>query len=395
MHDAWGPSRSTRLQTLLERFEGVWDEEWREEDLRFWWTEFEQNKESTLEKRLNSLEFMATYEPAPVQLHGSLRDFVESFLIYWKVRKTQDSDAGHGALQNDLKAVKTLGSWFEIPDGIWPKAPAPPDEDRDLPSPEQVYDLLHTQYEPNASRDPANALIVYLIVWAFGIGARIPSEAYAARVQDVDLEAGTVLIREPKKGDRTRRLYIEPEWLCTGRTRLSLANWLTWRDKMNPTTDALFPRPDGSAWPSKKALNQHLKRRVKEHHGWFNGRLGRHWCATARLIEWDGDYGRAAEWLGHEKQDRVRNVYGRAHRVWKQTYGGDWLERAWQRPRNKDPPESASLVQDQGGREVGPAWPHQAAPLEHATSGRGIRVACCAGALAAPSASGSSEGVAS
>lgn len=353
MLDAWGPSWSTRLQAQLERLEPLWQADWTETDLRIWWTDFQENQESTLEKRLTHLDFMASYEAAPVELHGSLRDLVESFYLYYRVRKTEDPDAGHGALANDLKAIKTLGGWFGIPTEVWPKVPSPPDEERWLPSPEQVYDLLHTQYEPNASRDPANALIVYLLVFDFGIGVRFPSEAYAARVHDVDLDNRTLLIREPKKGDKTRRIYVEPEWLIDGRTRLSMRNWLRWRDKMDPTTDALFPRPDGTAWPSKEALNQHLKRRVKPHFEWFYSYLGRHWCATARLIDWQ-DYGRAADWLGHAKVDRVRNEYGREWRVWRQTHGDDWLERAWQRPRNKRPPETARLVRSQGEGEVGP-----------------------------------------
>jgi integrase len=82
----------------------------------------------------------------------------------------------------------------------------------------------------------AKALDINDLVWFLGgTGARI-SEALAVRWDDVDLGAGTVLIRGTKSASSVRLLVL-PEWLKVR---------LTDRSKVQPTEGLVFPSPGTS-----------------------------------------------------------------------------------------------------------------------------------------------------
>ena len=121
-----------------------------------------------------------------------------------------------------------------------------------------------------------------------------------------------------------------PRWLCCGKNRASLAQYLKWRAKVDVGgTDAFFLMPNGEPFKSKHHLKRWLDLRVKPKFPWFHGYLGRLWCANARLIEWGYDYSRVAEWLGHESVDMTRRTYEHEARLHRRNYGGSWMERAF------------------------------------------------------------------
>lgn len=353
--EAWGPSWHARLKQTLNRIEDLYNPDWNEWELQTWLETHQRLAPATVGKYLRHLRFMAEYRPMPVAVHGSLEELVQTFYGYFRYRETVDDDAGHGSLINDVKTIKTLGAYLGIPEGIWPKAPAAPRRnDRWLPRPEDVWHVLHTQYAPNAARNPENALAVYIAASCFFFGLRGPSELGELRVDDLDLSDGTLVVTEPKKTYSRRTVYIEPTWFVSHPARLSLRNWVEcWRPKLEPQTDQLFPSPDGSEWPSKYQLGKWVKQTLQDHHDWWTFRLCRHWCATARLIEWDYDHHRVAEWLGHEKADRVRNRYARSARVFEKRYGNAWNLRAFQRRCNAETPRSASPMRSPPGENDG------------------------------------------
>lgn len=343
----WEPDQLTRLRATQERLRSSKTPEWQELDLVVYLREYKRRKASTISTRLRQLRFMERHDKMPVRMHGERDEIVNSFWLYVKYREDVEG-VPMSSLVNDHKAIRVLGDFLGIPHNVWPTAPMlPRNEELEIPSPEMVHDLLHADYLPNVKGNYANALLKYLLVFDFGFGIRFPSEPQAAKLQDVDLKRHILTVTEPKKSGRRRRLLIEPEWLCCGKRHASLANWLTWREKCDPKTDALFPRPDGQAFESKEAMSRFIWKHVGPRFDWFNPYLGRHWSVNARLVEWDFDYARVADWHGHESVNMTKNHYAHSARLHERLYGDNWLRRAFEKPRPRTgrPPKMNRSVQ--------------------------------------------------
>lgn len=345
--DAWDPQRMSRLRATLENLRTT-DDDWTWDDFLTYLLRFRRLKPDTIGSTARRLRFMERYPASPVQIHGTRSELVNTFCVYVTYRETVEG-APASTTVNDHKAIRSLGEFLGIPAETWPTAPTPQAEDQDLlPDPEHVRLLLHTDVLPNAKRNPENALVRYLLAFDFGFGIRFPSEAHAMVLHDFDPARHLLVVTEPKKDHRRRRILIEPRWLCCSKRHMSLANWLRWREQLDPRTDALFPRPDGKEWTSKYALNRLLFRFVKPRFPWFHPYLGRHWSVNARLIEWGFDYARVAQWHGHDDARQVLRHYERSARLHQALYGDRWLLRAFQRPPAPQP-------KSQPGEPVHPA----------------------------------------
>lgn len=333
MQDAWNTFAS-RLRTKLEAIkEPVAD--YTRDELVMYLRDYKRRKPSTIRTRLAQLSFMETYSEMPVQMHSGRYALVNSFYLYIRYRETV-AGAKATALINDHKSIRTLGDFLGIPREIWPTAPTEPmTDERWIPSPEDVYALLHADYTPNASSSYDNALIKAMLLLDFGYGVRFPSEAHALRLKDFKPEPHLLVVTEPKKSGRRRTLLVEPDWMCCSRSNPSLANYLVWRRKVDPENkqEAFFLKSDGTPFASKHGLNKFVKQHVQPKFPWFYSYLGRHWCANARLIDWGYDYPRVADRLGHETVDMTRREYEHNARLHERLYGKDWLLRIARRPR--------------------------------------------------------------
>lgn len=330
MEEAWEDPRLARLRDQIEKLDES-DADWTWDELRYWCRKHKRLKESTWKGHRRQLRFMATYEDQPVIIDGTRSQLVRSFYLYFDYREDHDDNAGPGALKNDIRAVKLLGSFLGIPDNVWPTQPKVSREQKKIPPPEAVSEMLHWEWTPNPRRKYRNGLVRYFLFFSFMLGLRSPSELYQLSVHDINLDRGTIVVTEPKKGNERRTVYVEPERLMDGHKNYSVEKWLhTWRPKCDPETDALFPQPDGTAYSSKFALRQGVMRVVDRHpeFSWVHPYLGRHWSVNARLIDWDFDYDRVANWHGHESVDRTRNSYESGARVLKKSYDDNWLMRA-------------------------------------------------------------------
>lgn len=163
----------------------------------------------------------------------------------------------------------------------------------------------------------------------FGLGLRAPSELHKLKVTDLDVRNHILVVTEPKKSGKRRRLVLEPDWLCCGKKRLGLAGYLKWRAMTNPTTDAFFVRQDGTAYPSKEMLSKDLNEKVKPLFPWYHPYLGRHWSVNARLVETHGDWNKVARWHGHENVKQTMTAYAPSYEVYARLYGKNWLARAF------------------------------------------------------------------
>lgn len=329
---AMSPAEVLRLRNILDALPTN-EPPWTIEELREWCLQRRRLKgarTSTLEQRLRDLRRMETHPVSPVHLHGSRQDLVETFVRFAHYRESVEGKAST-ALVNDFKAVKLLGAFRGVPKEVWPRPPPIVAKEKAvLPRPEEVAQVLHATYAADPRHSYEQHLVRALLAFNLGFGPRFPSEAHSLRVQDFDPERHLIVVTEPKKSGRRRRLYIEPEWLCCGRTRPSLQNYVKhWRPKVDVGgTDAFFLMPTGEPFASKESLNKWLNERVKPLFPWYHGYFGRHWCATARLIEWDFDYERVADWIG-DQVERVRESYDMDARIHRKMYGGAWLERAF------------------------------------------------------------------
>jgi hypothetical protein len=335
MTDTWGPDAMSRLRETIATLREAEDPDWTEEDLVLFLKRYERQRVSTIKTRLRQLRFMRDYEGSPVAIHGTKNEIVNTFLRYVTYRE-EIADAGPSALVNDHSAIRTLGKMLAIPENVWPTRPKLEDKDeRWIPSPEQVHDLLHTDFytTPSPRRNPRNAWARYVLAFSFGFGVRTPSEPYALPAEGIRPASGTAKIVEPKKGHSTRTVYVKPEWLLESRRHLALDNWMTWRDELDPMTGKAFCRPDdsGQAYASKWGLRQALIRAVNNVDGfdWWYPNLGRYWGINARLIDTGFDYEEVARWTGHTSVDRLINDYDQGARRLLEIHGDNWLHRAF------------------------------------------------------------------
>lgn len=362
-----GPDYPARLRTILSEQTQDKKYAWTIDQFEWWMPDWKNLQPSTRTSRLATLARLAGHPVHPVVLQGMAAEIVTSFYHHYRHRRDVEGKSP-AALSNDFKAIRLLGAFLGIPDNAWPtQPPVPRKAKKMLPSPEEVYDLLHDQYTPDARNSYENALIRYLLAVDFGLGLRYPNEAWSLRVQDVDLDSHTVVVTENKKRGSTRRLLIEPTWLCCNHTTLSLRNWLDWRSKVDVGgTDALFLKPDGQPFRSANYLRVWLAQRVQPKYPWFTGYTGRRWCANARLIDSGFDHARVADWLGHEGVDMLRRHYEQDARLHEKMHGKDWISRAFRRPRSTgtedQPPKNglssgsnrSGVQRTQGGKSAAP-----------------------------------------
>jgi integrase len=351
MEAAWGVDHASRLRATIERLRSEPTPSWTETDLQVYLARYKRRQESTIDARLRQLRFMARHPVAPVTLHGTREELVNSFYRYVTHREEVE-EVPTTALGNDHTAIRVLGDFLGIPENVWPTMPTRVvNDDLWLPPPEQVYELLRTEWTRNAKHSYTNHLIRSLLVFDFVFGPRFPSEAFALRLRDFDPERHVLTIREPKKSGRRRTLLIEPEWACCSPRHASLANYLVWRDKVDPERkqDAFFLTAKGTPFGSKFAIEQLLYKYVRPRFPWFNPYLGRHWCANARLVEWDHDYARVADWMGHESVNMTRRSYEHCARLHERLYGGDWLLRAVRKKAQRRTPNTGSQEALLGG----------------------------------------------
>ncbi len=107
-------------------------------------------------------------------------------------------------------------------------------------------------------------------------------------------------------------------------------------------SDAFFLKADGPAFESKEAMRRFWNKTIRPHFPAINPYKGQGWAATARLIEWDFDYYRVAQQLGHPNLEQIRRDYDRDARLAKAMHGTDWLRRATRRPAKRNAAERRS-----------------------------------------------------
>lgn len=341
----WNKTTMQIMDAQLRSFRDGTADQWTMDDFVYYLTFYKRRAKRTVANYRSQLGLMARHPVVPVELHGSRADIISNFSMYVNYREHEEHTEA-GALATDHKAIRALGAFLSIPDNVWPGMPkAVSTESRWVPDPEQVNEILQADHGPRRSYECH--LARYMLAYSFGIGVRPPSELHSAKVDDVDLKHGVLIIEETKKAGTRRELVVSPDWLISGRTRLSLKNWIEGpRNLCEPRTNALFPNVDGQPFRTREAMRNFLVRQVRGDprdkavplkFDWYQPYVARHWSVNARLIESARvvqgqtiyDWNAVARWHGHESVKMTMSTYGRAVEVNHRKYGAEWLSRAF------------------------------------------------------------------
>jgi integrase len=226
----WTPEDMLRLQeTMLKVREGTQD--WTMQDFILHQLRHKRRRPKTVRNYVTQLNFMSdkTRHAMPVVLAGSREEARRNFSAYITMREEIAAETGKApakatAIITDHKAIRAWGDFRGIPENVWPTMPeVPAKEPAFVPSPEQVYELLHTDFFPKHSFE--NYLCRHLLWYSFAIGVRAPSEWLTLRIADVDLPHNLIIVTEDKKRGKRRPLVVTPDWMINSKTRQCLGNW--------------------------------------------------------------------------------------------------------------------------------------------------------------------------
>lgn len=160
------------------------------------------------------------------------------------------------------------------------------------------------------------------------IGWRVPSEPAIMKLSNIDFENDTIIITEPKKHHRTR-IIIPEEFILTSKRYKSFKNWVDyWRPKVvnQYSGEYLYLRPDGKPF-TDYCLRMRLSRAVKPVWDGYYPYISRHWCAVARLLEWNLQVIRVRDFLGHVKIQTTMD-YLKTANMYYANNEKNWLKRA-------------------------------------------------------------------
>lgn len=332
------PAERARLRDILEGNEDR-NKDWTEEEFEHWMI-WERLGLKTRKQRRRDLKRMAIHGVHPVKIHGTRFEIVDTFTEFSTYRELVER-VGAPGIRNDYKAIKTLGKYRGIPLTAWRRPPPIVRRPHaDMPSPEMIRALLRSKFAPDPAHSYEHHLVQYILAWDFFFGPRFPSEFVAMLVDDWRPATHSLWWRMTKMEGESHQVVIEPRWMCCGRNFPSLHNYVhKWRPKVDVGgTDAMLLDPNGEPFKSPEALKAWMDERVKpvaeklgfgERFERYHGYLGRTWCAQARLIRWDRNFGRVAQWLGHADGDQVIARYGRDVEVNAAIHGDHWLERTF------------------------------------------------------------------
>jgi len=143
---------------------------------------------------------------------------------------------------------------------------------------------------------------------------------------------GMITVIEAKKHGRKRTLVPET-YLLSSKVHKSLKNWIThWRSQVADKNERiLFLTTEGKPF-TPRYLGKKLREHGKKVWEYYYPYVMRHWCATARMIEWDYNINRVSNWLGHSNINTTTKYVHIAQEYYEQDQGS-WLKRALKSPR--------------------------------------------------------------
>lgn len=300
--------------------------------------------ESTIKKRIQYAKFMGNHQ-IPIDFFNP--DF-NQFIKHMDYRIAIE-EARPEVIQNEWLTMRMFLKAYGI---TWDyKTPPRPDHnDIILPFPNTVHELIHH----NFSKDPIlTKTIQYILFHNFMIGWRVPSEPCNMTLDQVhiDGEHASLTIIERKKRNRKRTIVPE-KTIMLSKYRKSFKNYIeTVRSKVENqhSGNALYLTPTGKPF-SAEYLRNVLYKAGKQVWPSYSPNISRHWCATARYIEWNDIY-RVATFLGHRNINRTKNYIHLAEQYYQQE-PVSWLKHVLRSSNKIGKHELTELSYDQYNDEI-------------------------------------------
>ena len=223
--------------------------------------------------------------------------------------------------------------------------------DKAIPTPEIVYEMLRYEYiqkpeyekyyksikQKEICRRNLNKYIQYKFFFGNFVGMAFEKEMVILNLQDIIDQGSRYAIRiiRPKVGNKKRMIRLE-ETILKSQFHKSVKNYLTkirpkFADKketafsVNPKTGRrwgydLVEKYNNETVVIQKGCDQlrgYMERWGTRVYPQYFPNLMRHWCGTARMIDWDkeGDgFAQVQVWLGHA-DPKDTTVYVQLHRL--------------------------------------------------------------------------------
>jgi len=278
-------------------------------------------KPTTAKKRIRTLEYIANHPIAIDLANPTLQDWINHSDYREQI------EGATTALQNEWKAMKTLLTSYGMQHWNYKPPTTTTETYRVIPHPHRVRNMIRHPYTGKKDHDRH---IKYLITATHMIGGRNPSEYHNLTLDDVNLEHGTILIKEPKKGNKKRLTRPYPQFM-TGRNCPSMKYWI---EKIRPkytthkSKEYLFITLTGNPF-TPDYLRKYLTDTIKPAFPEYQPYTSRHWYATARLIQ---EYIDTKHWnkarvqrnLGHETQATTDTYISQAE-TWMEIAPYNWF----------------------------------------------------------------------
>lgn len=170
------------------------------------------------------VRYVSALEEGRVGLPVELRPPSEQSWLEHVYDRREDGATG-SALNHYRKALRSLFRFLGTPE--WPCLLRSYDE----PEPQWTLpadDLVRQFWTKRLSRHPYTAATyAHIFHFGFHVGVRPPSEICALDVDDVDFDAGRIVITEVKKGDQRRAIEDLEPFVLTAHNSKSLWNYYT------------------------------------------------------------------------------------------------------------------------------------------------------------------------
>lgn len=332
-----------------------------------------QNKDElgTVRKQMNYLAKMAAHPIYPIDFNNPDWEQYFHYMDYIKIHGDNDKHGRsrpvgiHGLLNRDEAwnmYLRSIGMSHIIPrykHKIDRRKIPDNTLDKPIPQPEIVHKMLNHAYilkrsfdrnykylkNKGIQRRDLNKYIQYLLWFGFFIGCAPEKEWVILNLDDIidNFDRYCIRITRPKVGNKKRILPLESV-LSKSPVHKSMGNFLKIRDKIAESGEkALIANPkNGKRYGYHPGLSEkeiihkgcdELRRDLstwgKQVYPQFYPYLMRHWCGTARMIEWDkkgGAFDKVNFWLGHSDPSDTK-IYCQLQRLFDQDKGS-WLSRA-------------------------------------------------------------------
>ncbi|PSG98334.1 hypothetical protein BRD56_00885 [Thermoplasmatales archaeon SW_10_69_26] len=187
-----------------------------------------------------------------------------------------------------------------------------PEPTRTLPEPELAPDVWTAEEDWGHDLSPfKRTTLAYVFHFGFHTGVRAPSEIAALDLDDVDRDAGEIVVTEKKKGGNRRRMPL-PSYVLDAPNSKSLGNYIDHhRDQADADKDAVFVKLDGKRW-TDHYLQTELSRVGKRVWPGFHPYKMRRYVATEFLIATEFNVYKVAQALGDEVRTVEKHYLDRA-----------------------------------------------------------------------------------